>query len=163
MTTTPRELSASAAFISDPTGEQGSKLVDVKFEWNKALTQRMESNFVNGLVDMGLAVRNLALSRAPYVTGALKNSIRVDATNAKEGTVDVIAGGISAPMDRLTVSASTGRPIRVAGSGLRFVNYAAKREEGPNRDPSTVGYMSRSLWDIMNTDWQHKYFGGIVQ
>lgn len=140
----------------------GLVVSQVTFEWNKPRIKGYEQKFINGVFDMALDIRTGALSRAPYVTGALRNSIRVDGNNAEAGVIEVIAGGVSAPMDKLVESAFSARPRKVA-YGARFVNYAAKREQGPNRNPATEHYMQNSLEAVMQGNWQQKYFGGVTK
>lgn len=88
---------------------------------------------------MGYDIANQARSNAPYVTGALRNSIRVQ--ESKNNTVEVIAGG---------------------SFGGRSVPYAWKREQGPNKNPATEHYMENAAKKIMTGDYIKKYFGGIL-
>lgn len=88
---------------------------------------------------MGFDIANQARSNAPYVTGALRNSIRVQ--ESKNNTVEVIAGG---------------------SFGGRSVPYAWKREQGPNKNPATEHYMENAAKKIMTGDYIKKYFGGIL-
>lgn len=134
----------------------------VTVEWNKPRIKNYKQKFINGLFDMAWDIRNFAIGRAPYVTGALKNSIRVDDRKVDTGTIEVIAGGVSAPMEQLVMTGFSARPKKIA-KGARFVNYAAKREQGPNRNPATEHYMQNSLNDVLRGDWQHKYFGGVTK
>lgn len=88
---------------------------------------------------MGYDIASQARSNAPYVTGALRNSIRVQ--ESKNNTVEVIAGG---------------------SFGGRSVPYAWKREQGPNKNPATEHYMENAAKKIMTGDYIKKYFGGIL-
>ena len=99
----------------------------------------MNERAVKGLFQMGFDIASRARQNAPYVTGALRNTIRVQ---ARDDSVHVIAGGNF--------------------GGFR-VDYAYKREQGPNRDASTVHYMKNALDSTMLGDWQKKYFGDITK
>lgn len=144
--------------VTDYLEEQGTGgvVAGVDFEWNKVKIKGYEQKFIQGLISMGFAIRSKAIAKAPYVTGALRNSIRVDHTQAFDnGIVEVIAGGTSAPMDS--------RDKRLSFKGERFVDYAWKREQGPNRNPVTEHYMENSLDEVMRSNWQQIYFGGVTK
>ena len=100
----------------------------------------MERDMIKGLFRMAYDVQNNAKARAPYLTGALRSSIRVQET-AGETALEVVAGGSFA--------------------GYK-IDYAMKREQGPNRDPSTVGYMRKATQDVMSGDYVSKYFRGTI-
>ena len=89
---------------------------------------------------MGFDIASQARKNAPYVTGALRSTIRVQDTS--ENTVEVIAGGTY---------------------GGKKVNYAWKREQGPNRNPATEHYMENAKNSIMVGDYMQKYFGDITK
>lgn len=136
--------------------DKGGVVAGVDFQWNKRKIKGYEQKFIQGLINMGFDIRNKAVGKAPWVTGALRNSIRLDHTQAfNNGIVEVIAGGISAPMDS--------RDKRLTFKGLRFVDYAWKREKGPNRRPETEHYMERSLDEVMRSNWEQIYFGGVTK
>lgn len=113
--------------------------VSVKLDWNTRKLSMINSNAVNGLVKMGFDIASRARSNAPYVTGALRNTIRVQEQG--ENQLEVIAGG------------------RYAGYK---VPYAWKREIGPNRNPATVHYMKNAANSVMTGDYIKKYFGDII-
>lgn len=137
-------------------GIQGGVVASIDFTWDKRKIKGWEQKFIQGILDMGFDIRNKAVGKAPYVTGALRNSIRVDHTEAfNNGIVEVIAGGISAPMDS--------RDRRYTFKGRRFVDYAWKREKGPNRNAATEHYMENSLNEVMSGNWEQKYFGGVTK
>ena len=100
----------------------------------------MNNNAVKGLFRMGFDIANQARRNAPYLTGALRSTIRVQETRTKD-TVEVVAGGTYAG---------------------KTVNYAMIREIGPNRNPATVHYMENSANAIMSGDYMRKYFGNII-
>ena len=100
----------------------------------------MNTKAVNGLVRLGFDIAAQARRNAPYVTGALRNTIRVQDTS--ENTVEVIAGGTY---------------------GGKKVDYAWIREQGPNRNPATVHYMENAQKSIMVGDYMQKYFGDIIK
>lgn len=99
----------------------------------------MNEKAVKGLFRMGFDVASKARENAPYLTGALRNTIRVQENGQ---TVEIIAGGTF--------------------GGFK-VDYAYKREQGPNRDSSTEHYMENSLDYVMSGDWEKKYFGDITK
>ena len=101
----------------------------------------MERGMIKGLFRMAYDVQNNAKARAPYLTGALRSSIRVQET-AGETALEVVAGGSFA--------------------GYK-VDYADIRERGPNRNPATVGYMKKSLKQATSGDYIKKYFGEITK
>ena len=70
--------------VTDYLEEQGTGgvVAGVDFEWNKVKIKGFEQKFIQGLISMGFAIRSKAIAKAPYVTGALRNSIRVDHTQA---------------------------------------------------------------------------------
>lgn len=136
--------------------DKGGVVAGVDFQWNKRKIKGYEQKFIQGLINMGFDIRNKAVGKAPWVTGALRNSIRLDHTQAfNNGIVEVIAGGISAPMDS--------RDKRLTFKGHRFVDYAWKREKGPNRRPETEHYMEHSLDEVMRSNWEQIYFGGVTK
>lgn len=114
--------------------------VSVRLDWNSKELSLMNQRAVNGLVRMGFDIASRARARAPYVTGALRNTIRVQEQG--QNNVEVIAGGTY---------------------GGRKVNYAWKREIGPNRNPATVHYMRNAANDVMQGDYLKKYFGEITR
>ena len=129
---------------------------DVTFTWNKRRVKGWQQKLINGIGDMAFDMRIEALHRAPYVTGALRNSIRVLPLDAQDGAdgFKVVAGGTSAPMDNKPHGGI---------AGVRFVDYAAKRERGPNRNPATEHYMENAQTTVMSGAWEQKYFGGITK
>lgn len=116
----------------------------VKFTWNKQALASIEKKTREGIFQMAFDIGNQARRNAPVVTSALRNSIRVE----EDGFVTYIkAGGAVAP----------------STAGARYVDYAMKREIGPNRNPATEHYMENALKAIMSGDYMRKYFGGITK
>lgn len=113
--------------------------VTVKLTWDNSEINLMNKKCVSGLFRMGFDIANMARQRAPYLTGALRSTIRVQEVN--EDTLEVIAGGVF---------------------GGAKVPYAWIREQGPNRNPATEHYMQRSQESIMSGNYINKYFGGVV-
>lgn len=117
----------------------------VSVTWDNAKINNIFSNTTKGLIRMGFDMANLARGNAPYDTGALSNSIRVE-VNAD--TVNVVAGG------------------RYAG---RNIPYAAIQEFGGNagrgRRVHINGkhYMERAMNHIMAGNYLQKYFGDVVK
>lgn len=116
----------------------------VTLKWNTGAIQSIENRAMKGLLRMGLDIGNQARDNAPYDTGALSNSIRVQANGE---FVEVIAGG---------------------KYGGKNIPYAAIQEFGGNagRRGSVYitgkHYMERAKDHIMAGDYLKKYFGGIV-
>lgn len=117
------------------------KSVDLK--WDRKKLGELVREYREGVFEMGYDMAALARENAPYITGALRNSIRVE-ENADKTAVNVIAGGI--------VSSGTynGQEIR------RMVDYAWKTEQHSSRPH----YMERAQKAIMTGNWVKKYFGG---
>ena len=114
--------------------------VSVKLDWNTRKLSLINQNAVSGLVRMGFDIASGARARAPYQTGALRNTIRVQEQG--QNSLEVIAGGTY---------------------GGRRVPYAWIREQGPNRNPATVHYMQNSANAVMSGDYLKKYFGDITR
>lgn len=111
----------------------------VKIKWDNSKINLINKNAVGGLFKMGFDIAAQARQRAPYLTGALRNTIRVNETS--DNTVEVIAGG---------------------SYGGKKVDYAWIREQGPNKNPATEHYMENSAKSIMSGNYMKKYFGDIV-
>lgn len=131
------------------TDQDRTVKASVTFNWDEAKLEKVRTKFLAGVVDMALEIRRKALKKAPYVTGALRNSIRTE--NMSEDGIDIIAGGTSAPIFAPNKSFA----------GNRMVDYADIRERGPNRNPTTEHYMENSLNEVMAGDWQ-RYFKGVI-
>lgn len=116
-----------------------SKTASVTLQWDNSVLNLMNTRAVNGLFKMGFDIASQARRNAPYVTGALRNTIRVRDTS--ENTVEVIAGGTY---------------------GGKKVDYAWIREQGPNRNPATEHYMENAKDSVMVGDYMKKYFGDII-
>ena len=115
------------------------EVVSVKFTLDRKEINLMNEKAVKGLFKMGYDVASRARENAPYLTGALRNTIRVE-EDGKD--VKIIAGGTF--------------------GGIK-VDYAYKREQGPNRDSSTEHYMENALSYVTSGDYMKKYFGDITK
>ena len=115
------------------------RTVNIELTWDEQKIGTIEKRTVKGLFGMGFDIAAQARRNAPYVTGALRSTIRVQDTSSN--TVEVIAGGTY---------------------GGRKVDYAWIREQGPNRNPATEHYMENAKNSIMTGDYMKKYFGDIV-
>lgn len=116
----------------------------VKLTWDHPALDKIERKTLIGIMRMAQDIRSQARMNAPYVTGALSNSIRVE----EDGhTTYIKAGGI----------------VSTGSLGPKWVDYALKREIGPNRDKNTVHYMRNAMDSIMAGDYEKKYFGGITK
>lgn len=116
----------------------------VSLTWDMSKINGIQNKTMKGLLRMGYDMANMARSNAPYKTGALSNSIRVEENGE---TVEVIAGG------------------RYANKNIK---YAAIQEFGGNagqgRKAHITGkhYMERAKNHIMSGNYLQKYFGEIV-
>lgn len=116
-----------------------SNKVSVSLKWDAYRISSINRNAVQGLFRMGFDIASRARVNAPYLTGALRSTIRVQ--EGANNSVEVIAGGTY---------------------GGKVVNYAWKREQGPNRNPSTEHYMENAKNSVLVGDYLKKYFGGII-
>lgn len=112
----------------------------VKLTWNNAKIADVNRQVYRGLARMSADMASQARVNAPYLTGALRNSIRW--TDKGEGEFYVLAGG--------TVGGKT-------------INYARLREYHNNKNPQTTHYMKRAFDSTLTGNWQSKYFGGITK
>jgi len=117
-----------------------SSSVTIRLDWNQQKLSMINQNAVSGLARMGFDIASRARANAPYVTGALRNTIRVQEQGKDQ--LEVIAGGTYA--------------------GYK-VPYAWIREQGPNRNPATVHYMQNAANSVMSGDYLKKYFGDITK
>lgn len=113
--------------------------VTVDLKWDNSAISLMNRNAVQGLFRMGFDIAAQARKNAPYLTGALRSTIRVTEVNSE--TLEVIAGGTF---------------------GGKKVAYAWIREQGPNRNPATEHYMENAQKSIMVGNYMKKYFGNIT-
>ena len=116
------------------------EVVKVDLKWDDLKLSLINKNATAGLFRLGFDIAAQARRNAPYLTGALRNTIRVHETS-DSNTLEVIAGGTFAGF---------------------VVNYAWIREQGPNRNPATEHYMENAANTIMSGNYLKKYFGGIV-
>lgn len=118
--------------------------VNVSLKWDNGKINSIVEKAQRGLIRMGFDIANQARRNAPYKTGALSNSIRVE-ENGEE--VDVIAGGMY---------------------GAKDIRYAAIQEfggwAGRNHTAHITGkhYMERAKDAIMTGDYLTKYLGDIL-
>ena len=117
-----------------------SVVVQTSFQLDNLAINQMGQRIREGLFAMGYDIAAQARRNAPVVTGALRNSIR---TEADDDAVYVRAGGTVVRNKR--------------------IDYAMKREQGPNRNPATEHYMENAYKLICSGDYMTKYFGGITQ
>lgn len=119
--------------------------VKITLKWNEPAINLMNKKAVNGLFRMGYDIANQARRNAPYKTGALRNSIRVQENSVN--SLDVIAGGIF---------------------GGKAIRYAAIQEfggkAGRNHSVTIQGkhYMERAKDFVTTGDYLKKYFGDII-
>lgn len=111
----------------------------VILKWNNQALKSINHKTQEGLVRLGFDIAAQARRNAPYLTGALRATIRVQ--EISENELDVRAGGVY---------------------GSRSVPYAWIREQGPNKNPATEHYMQNAQRAVMSGDYMKKYFGGIA-
>lgn len=144
--------------LIDQSGAYGAKdytaksatVASVKIKWNKTVLKELNDLRKKRVWAMAYDIAGVARRRAPVVTGALRNSIRTEELQDETGVM-IIAGGAA------SVGTLGTKPI------VRFVNYAAKREIGPNRDPATEHYMQGAQEEIMSGNWVKHYFGDLTK
>lgn len=115
-------------------------IVKTSVKWDRTKIGDVERRSVEGLVRLGYDIASNARARAPYLTGALSNSIRVVQTSSS--SLDVVAGGTF---------------------GGKRIDYAWIREQGPNRLASTEHYMENAAKQVMSGNYIQKYFGDITK
>lgn len=121
-----------------------AKTVDITLKWDKPKIESIAEKAKKGLIRMGFDIANQARRNAPYKTGALSNSIRVE-ENGEE--VEIIAGGMY---------------------GAKDIRYAAIQEfggtAGRNHSVHIRGkhYMENAKNVIMSGDYLQKYMGDIL-
>lgn len=126
---------------------QSVTVASIDLKWDQKTIAKYNMNAQKAIFALGYEIAASARSIAPVVTGALRNSIRVEELKDESG-IRVIAGGASAKgSDKI----------------VRFIDYAAKREAGPNRNPATEHYMQKAQQTVMARDWVQKYFKGVTQ
>lgn len=107
--------------------------------WYPNSVEQIRRQFGAGLAKMGYAISNRAKTNAPYLTGALRNSIRVE----KEGTNTVV--------------------VRAGGHvGMFNVDYAEIREFHNKKHPATKYYMTRAFNETVSGDIS-RYFREVGQ
>lgn len=116
-----------------------AEIASVSLKWDNSKIDLTNKNAIQGLFKMGFDIASQARRNAPYVTGALRNTIRVEETGDK--SLEVVAGG---------------------DFGGKVVDYALQREEGPNRNAETEHYMENALKTITSGDYLQNYFGNIL-
>ena len=112
----------------------------VRVTWSQPALNSVNRRTLQGLFRLGFDIAAQARRNAPYVTGALRATIRVQETSSN--SLDVIAGG---------------------QFGSRKVPYAWIREQGPNRNKATEHYMENAQSAIMTGNYMKEYFGDITK
>lgn len=126
---------------------QNITVASIDLKWDEKTISKFNMNAVKAIWSLGFEIAASARAIAPVVTGALRNSIRVEELDDEDG-IRVIAGGASS---------------KGSNGIIRFIDYAAKREIGPNRNPATEHYMQKAQQNVMSRDWVKKYFKGVTQ
>lgn len=117
-----------------------SKSVSVKLNWNNTAIKDMDRKAITGLFKLGYDIAAQARLNAPYLTGALRNTIRVQEVDSN--TLEVRAGG---------------------SYGGKKVPYAWIREQENKAHPNKAHYMEKAQKLIMSGDYIQKYFGDITR
>lgn len=110
-------------------------MAKAKFTWKQNALHELSRQCNAGLFRMGTDIASKARANAPVLTGALRNDIRIHPEN---GVVYILAGSARVP-------------------------YARRREYENNAHPWTTHYMGKAYDSVINSDWEHKYFGGITK
>lgn len=116
----------------------------ISLKWNSSKIDQIQNKAIQGTLRLGYDIANQARRNAPYLTGALANSIRVEENG---GEVNVIAGGTT---------------------GAKSIRYAAIQEfggwAGRNHSAHIDGkhYMQRAMDAVMTGDYLQKYYGDIL-
>lgn len=105
------------------------------FKWNEGKVELLRREVARGFLRMGADIASRARFNAPYLTGALRNSIRFTADG--NDNVFVLAGGVV---------------------GGKKIDYARLREFHNKKNPSTTHYMRRAFDEVYQGDIK-KYFG----
>ena len=119
-------------------------VASVSFKLDNKTLAEIPQRAREGLFAMGYDIAAQARRNAPVVTSALRNSIRVE---AEAYDVYIRAGGT----------------VVWDGKKNKRIDYAMKREQGPNRNPATEHYMENAKRMIMTGDYMQKYFGGTIK
>lgn len=117
--------------------------MSTKFKWDDRAIKSLKDSLFNGLANMAADIQRRAVQNAPVVTGNLRSTIRQEIDGSNEYHIDVVAGGVT-------------------GSRGILVDYAYKREIGPNRNPATEHYMANAAREVASGDYIKRYFGGIT-
>lgn len=125
---------------------KGNASVSVSFGFDQKKWYQLEQREQVGMIAMATDIAGNAILHAPVKTGALRNSIRREQPT-EDGVQVSAGGGYYAGNDGHT----------------KYIGYAYKREQGPNRNPATEHYMEQGLNDTLRTNWQKRFFGGITQ
>lgn len=127
-------------------GGNKTHVASVKFELNEQAFKTMNERMKKGVWAMAYGVRERAMFRAPVLTGALYNTIRVEPMT--EDGIEIAAGGLfGTGFDGIT----------------RMVSYAYTREMSNNKHPDKAHYMEFGLRDVLESDYQQTYFKGVAQ
>lgn len=121
-----------------------SMTASISLKWNQSKISSINDKAMKGLLRMGYDIGNQARRNAPYLTGALSNSIRVE---KDADMVTVIAGGKMGAKD-----------IRYAAI-QEFGGFAGKKH---NVRITGKHYMERAKDAIISGDYLTNYFGDIL-
>lgn len=113
------------------------------FKWDEGKVELMRKEIARGFLRMGADIASRARFNAPYLTGALRNSIRFTADD--NDNVFVLAGGV----------VGNGKGNEKKG---KRIDYARLREFHNKKNPSTTHYMRRAFDEVYQGDIK-KYFG----
>lgn len=112
--------------------------MSVKVKWNQAAISQIEKRLKQGTISLAYDISNRSKSHAPYLTGALVQSIRVQ--DAGKNTIYVKTGG---------------------SFGGAKVPYAKKRFYENRKHPATRFYLRKGMNEAM--DGFTKHFRGVTK
>ena len=126
----------------------------VDFKWDVSKLGKIERNIQEGLFDLAFHIAAQARRNSPILTGALRNSIRVEAEG--DDVLVKAGGGISA-----------GNLVKGKGNAytlpVRVVNYAWIREQSNRLHPDKAHYMEKAQKAIMTGNFMKQYFGKVTK
>ena len=105
--------------------------------WNEPELAAIKKRAMQGLILTAQDIANKAKTKAPVLTGNLKNSIHI-LPNSASFTCEAIAGG------------------RIGGA---IVDYAYIREKYNRKHPNTRFYMENSMKEVIKGNWQKNFKG----
>ena len=113
----------------------------VELKWDNKKLGEMDQKAIEGLFKLATDIAKQARRNSPILTGALRNSIRIEKENDK--SLVVIAGGMAV--------------------NVRLINYAWVREQSNRLHPEKAHYMEKAQKAIMTGNFMKQYFGKVTK